>query len=246
MKISETINDALINLGVLAPTEEATPQDHQFGLKTLNRIIDTYSIQNQMITYTECIEIPKPIEATCIHNKNNDNCVMLQSYWENPIEIGYYKDINMQAPSVIKELQFCDGSIQYPLKEMTENQLSCCDDNYGIPTRYHVQKMDENNIKIYFDKIPSANLSLKIFAKMPYIGKTNLGEDYNANDDIFWSMGFEKMLMYRLAVELAPSYGVEATQTLKNLLVESENIFTKSNHKPQILDLNKKWKRRRW
>ena len=43
MLISTTINDALIQIGVINPIDEATPQDHIFGLRTLNRIIDSYN-----------------------------------------------------------------------------------------------------------------------------------------------------------------------------------------------------------
>jgi len=242
MRISETINDALIHLGILAPTEEATPEDHKFGLKTLNRIIDAYSLNSQLITHTECIEIPKPCNADCLMNNFNDSYVMTSS-WKNPIEIGYFKDINMQSPIHITEMSFYEGDTCYPMRNMTEDKVSCCNLATGIPTRYHIQKMDENSTRIFFDIIPSDNLSLKMFAKMPYIGKTNFGEDYNPQDDIDWSFGFEKMLMYRLAIELAPSYGVQPSQTIFSLAKESEDNFMRANYKPQTLKLNKAWYR---
>ena len=64
MLISQTIDDALVEIGVKNPIDEATPQDHEFGLRTLNRIIDSYNTQNLLITYLQDI-------TYMLHQKTN-------------------------------------------------------------------------------------------------------------------------------------------------------------------------------
>jgi len=232
MKIGNTINDALILLGVKAPTEEATPEDHEFGLRMLNRIVDQYSLQGKLITHTEAIRVKKPYSKCCEHK------------WKNPITIGHFRDVNMTPPINITEVYFYQDEVKYCLKSMTENQL-CNNQTIGIPSRYHIQKTTENDLRIYFDCIPMENLELELMAQMPFNGSTYNGEAFKADDDIHWDYGYEKMILYRLAVELAPSYGVEAQPTIKQLAQEAEDIVKRYNSKPNILKLNRHWYDRR-
>ena len=85
MLISQTITDALIELGVLNPIDEATPQDHSFGLRTLNRIIDLYNTQNLIITYLQDKTYAEP-----------------DTDWQSFTTIGAGLEFDEQAPVLIE------------------------------------------------------------------------------------------------------------------------------------------------
>lgn len=230
MLILDTVSDALVTLGVMNPIDEAAPQDHEFGLKTLNRVISLYNIQGLTITYTEELTISEPTAG-----------------WKNTMIIGSGEAIDITPPIEIEGAFFRISGVDYPMNPITLDTISriAYKSNTNYPTKYFWQKLQNNNIEIRFNYIPSANLELHLYAKMPYIGTASDGTSYKSTDDISWSYGFEKMLMLRLAIELAPSYGVDPSQALVALASEAENIVKAANYKPKTLQSNF-GRRRRW
>ena len=220
MLISTTINDALIQLGVINPIDEATPQDHAFGLRTLNRIVDSYNTQNLLITYLQDKVMPTPVAG-----------------WGNAVTIGTGKDIDTAAPIETQAAFFRQGSTDYALTVMTFNEWVNIPDKttIQIPSKYYIQYTDDNDSKIYFDTVPQSDLVLHLLAKMPYTGVNSVGNDYLPTDDIAWNFGFEKMLMLRLAAELAPSYEIQASPVLLSLAEEAENNVKTRNYQPKTL-----------
>lgn len=236
MLISNTITDALIELGVLNPNDEATPQDHEFGLRTLNRIIDSYNTQNLTITYLEDIKILAPYTTNECESADPDDFTVRQ--WNNTLTIGHCQDVNMAAPVDIEGLFWRQDQTDYKSIEMAYNQWSdiVTKGDSTIPRRHYIQRMDNNNIKLYFDYVPQQDLELHLLAKMPYTGVNSIGNEYLPTDDINWNYGFEKMLMKRLAVELAASYEVPVTQLLLSTAMESEMRVKNHNKTPMTLD----------
>ena len=235
MLISQTIDDALVEIGVKNPIDEASPQDHEYGLRTLNRIIDSYNTQNLLITYLRDI----PYEMPTINNEceTADPDDLTTRKWTQCIEIGHCKQINSEAPVDIQGLFWRQNGTDYPSKSMTSNQWSAIGwkTSEGIPHAHYVQKMDNNDIKICFDMLPIYDLELHLLAKMPYTGKNSTGNEYLPTDDINWTFGFEKMLMLRLASELCNSYSVEPSQTLLLKMAEAENYVKAHNYQPLSL-----------
>jgi hypothetical protein len=237
MLISQTIDDALVEIGVKNPIDESAPQEHEFGLRTLNRIIDAYNTQNLLVTYlqdttiqapytvNECEVTPEELETT-------------PRAWKNSITIGHCQEINIEAPMDIQDIFWRQGETDYYSKEMTHNQWSAITTkgNTAIPRRHYIQKMDNNNIKLYFDYIPQEDLELHLLAKMPYTGKNSTGNKYVPTDDIIWNYGFEKMLMKRLAIELAPSYEIVPSQVLIAAAQEAEMHVKRNNSQPMTLE----------
>lgn len=253
MLISTTINDALIEIGVLNPIEEATPQDHSYGLRTLNRIIDSYNTQNLTITYLKDIAYEMPFL-----DKNDENWVNEQpenwvneqpedwrtnntspKEWRQCTTIGKTGEeiIDEVAPVSIQGLFWRQNGTDYHSKDMSVGDWSSIGwkTSEGIPSRHYVQRMDNNSIKICFDMIPLYGLEMHLLAKMPWSGKNSEGGDFIPTDDINWGYGFEKMLMLRLAIELCPSYDVEPTQALISKAVEAENYLKTKNYVPRTL-----------
>lgn len=234
MLISRTINDALIEIGVINPTDEATPQDHEYGLRTLNRIIDSYNTQSLLITYLEDIALQAPYTVNECEVTPDQ---LTTKQWNNTVTIGHCQEINMEAPAEISEVFWRQGSTDYASSVMTYNQWAeiTTKGNTGIPRRHYIQKMNSNNVKLYFDYIPQEGLELHIMAKRPYTGKNSNGNEYLPTDDIAWSFGFEKMLMKRLAIELAPSYEITPSAVLISTAQEAENNVRRYNSEPITL-----------
>lgn len=235
MLISKTISAALIELGVINPIDEATPQDHAYGLDTLNRIIDSYNTQNLLVTYLEDIELEAPYTLNECEVTPEELTVR---QWKASVTIGHCQEINMEAPMEILDLFWSQDETDYKSTTMTYNQWASITtkSNTGIPRRHYIQKMDNNNIKIYFDYIPQEGLKLHIMAKRPYTGKNSVGNEYLPTDDINWNFGFEKMLMKRLAIELCPSYEVAPSQVLIAAAQEAEMHVKRNNSQPMTLE----------
>lgn len=236
MLITNTIDDALVEIGVKNPIDEATPQDHEFGLRTLNRIIDSYNTQNLLITYLEDIALEAPYTTNECESADPDDFTVRQ--WNNTVTVGHCQNINMEAPIDIQGLFWRQDSTDYKSTMMTYNQWSdiTTKNNTSIPGRHYIQRIDNNNIKIYFDYIPQEDLELHLLAKRPYTGKNSVGNEYIPTDDINWNFGFEKMLMKRLAVELAPSYEITPSQILIASAQEAEANVKRNNSQPMTLD----------
>jgi hypothetical protein len=62
-----------------------------------------------------------------------------------------------------------------------------------------------------------------------YTGTNSSGDPFNAIDEVEWDYGIEAMLVYRLAIELAPDYGVRDVSILTGLLDDIENKIAQKN-----------------
>lgn len=221
MLISKTIDSALRKIGVLTAQDEASPADHQLGLDTLNRIIDSYNTENLIVTYLQDVPLNEPTAG-----------------WTASITIGIGQQIDTSAPVQIEGLFWREGGTDYKSDVMAYNQWSdiTTKSNIKIPRRHYIQRMDEDNIKIYFDAIPQNGLVLHSLAKMPYTGVNGVGKEYLPTDDINWTTGFEKMLMYRLAVELAPDFEVATSPIIASIAMDAETKLKAFNYQPITLD----------
>jgi len=235
MLILDTINTALERIAVKNPIDEASPQDHSTALRVLNGIIDLYNTQGLLITHLQEFVIEPPYEENqCDDNRGPS----LARRWKNAITIGPCKDIDMQAPISIDSLFWRNGETDYMSILMSEKQWSdnMIKNDTTIPRRHYVQRIDDNNLKVYFDFIPQEGLELHFMGKLPYTGKNANDDEYIPTDDIKWSRGFEKMLQLRLAVELCDFYEKTPSKTLMVLADEAERAVKVTNFVPQTLN----------
>ncbi len=219
MLFSTIIDDALVHIAVKNPSDETDPKDHMFGLRTLNRIIDSYNTQNLIISYLE-----------------DKTHIMPNTGWKQSIEIGHGLEIDDVAPISIQGLFWRQAGTDYPSKEMTHNTWSTIGwkTASGIPSRHYVQRMSGKNLKIYFDQVPLENLELHLMQVSPYTGKDENGYEYTPTDDIEFAYGVEKMIVLRLAVELASSYEITPSPELMALAAEAENVVKTKNYRPMV------------
>ncbi len=151
------------------------------------------------------------------------------------------------APVHIAGIYWYDerSGTRYESKEMTYTRWLSYKylNTEAIPAYHYIQKTNTNEVILNFDCIPQSDLTLHILAKMPYTGVNGRGEEYIATDDIMWTRGMEKMLMYRLAVELCPLYEIDPNPILVGLAQEAENYLKASNYQPTTLKTSTKLSR---
>ncbi len=234
MKINQTINDALISLGLIDPTENPTPEDTKFALRTLNRIMDGYNTQNLTIPYLHQIDYKDKTtwSSPTIEITNNDGSE-ISPFPEDENQVQYDKIIS-QPPSEVRQVYFRDNTIEpvdYICTPMTSREFSqrAYKGYKGIPTRYYIQRNTPTSMVISFNSIPQDGLRLMIQGKIPY--KT----DFEVTDDVLWGAGVEKMLMTRLAMELSSSYHIEPHATLVSEAAEAERSVKAYNYTPMTL-----------
>jgi len=218
VKISILIDDALREINVISATDEASPQDHAFALRKLNRIIGLYNTQHLLNAFIQDINFLEPPTG-----------------WTSPIHIGPGHQFPGVAPTHIEGAFFRLSGVDHELKAMTSDQWRGISykEAAGIPTRYYEQNMGENASKIYFDCLPISGMELHLLCKLPING----GVDFNTTDNITFEYGMEKLLIDRLALELCGAYEIGAGEiNLLALKVEESVASIKSfNYEPSIL-----------
>ena len=223
MKVNQIINDSLISLGVIDPTENPAKNDTEFGLRVLNRIFDTMNAQNLTIPYSKYVEY--------------DNV----EWHSTAIEIGIGKTIDAQQPQSIEEALFRKDDTDYPLRSMTQTEYNriSVKNVVDIPTKYYYQRTDRDTTVIYFNTIPPYGYKLicKIKDKYP--------KDLKVTDDIFFGDGIETYIVSRLAIELSPSYHIEPPAALVLLYANAENAIKARNYQAKTLKIDNTLKNRR-
>lgn len=140
--------------------------------------------------------------------------------------------IDAQPPSNIQQVFFREDDTDYICSPMTQREFAQIQSkaDVGIPTRYYVQHNSPTSTVISFNTIPMQGLNLVILGKQPY--KT----DFVATDNIQWGAGVEKMIMTRLALELANSYHIEPTSLLVAKASDAEGAVKTFNYQPRTIN----------
>lgn len=227
MLISKTIDGALRLIGVLAAGEEANPEEHADGLERINSLIESFNLQSLLISYTKQVVLPAlPIaKAKITIGKELTN------------------DYVQVAPIEIIQAFFRDaGGMDYPIRLWSIDQWSRLVNKSIVarPTNYFVQYGNDNgmrSLELQFNTIPYPTDELHLMARMPYIGATG---SYLPTDDIEWDYGFERMIRYNLAVELAPEYGiVDIPQIVIQTALTTLNEVKQSNYEPLAMEVDR-------
>ncbi len=142
--------------------------------------------------------------------------------------------ITAQPPTDIQQVFFRDNTIEpvdYMCTQMTSREYAqiAYKGYKAIPTKYFIKQNSPDSVVISFNAVPQDGLRLMIFAKQPY------RTDMTVMDDIQWGAGVEKMLMLRLAVEVAGSYHIEVTQLLASRAMEAEDKVKTYNFQPRTI-----------
>ena len=170
MKIAETINDALYELGVIDVTEEPTPEDSAYALRTLNRIMDGYNTQNLTVPYLKKIIYERDnwtmadIKITQGSTDLESPHIVVEGAEVEPEE---FNTILAVPPHNIQALYFRDSTtepVDYPLTPMTSREYAqlAYKGYKGIPTKYFIVNNSPDATLISFNAVPQQGLRLVI------------------------------------------------------------------------------------
>ena len=206
----DIIKSALKKIAVLGTGSSLSNEDATDGLTELNAMIAQFSVEGSMIYNTA--EETFPLTAN------------QQTY-----TIGSGGDFNTDIPVDIKSMTYTIGSIDYALTPYNEYQWSniSLKSTAGIPYVYWFKdNYPLASINLYY--VPSSSGTLTIYSDKRLTGFTDLDTVYAMPPQ------YESMLVYNLAVRLAPEYEREASMTVQRTAKRAYDTVSNQNRRNKI------------
>lgn len=211
MTTARTIIEAsLRKLNALGSGESLSAEDAADALQALNAMLSSWSVEGDLV-YTMTWETFPVVGGTQSYNIGPSQTFNT----ERPLEI---YAMNLQVP----------GGIAYPIAELDERQWSAISikDISGIPYgAYYDANSPIANFKFYY--VPSTNYEFNIYSKKV------LSEFTTLNTDLDLPPGYEKALIFNLAIDLAPEYQREPTATVVKEAGKSRSAISVQNTRNQ-------------
>ncbi len=185
--------------------ESASSEDAFDAMKSLITMIDSWSIQNQLV-YTE----------------SRENFAL--TVGDGEYTIGSGGDFNTVRPIEIIAAFVRIDNIDYSLDIIGAGQYAEIPDKsaQGIPnSMYFDGNFPLSNILLY--PIPNQSMTLHIYSKKPLTNFTSLDDVLNA------PAGYERAFVYNLAIEIAPEYGKQPLPTVVMIAGESKKAIESAN-----------------
>lgn len=214
--VQNLIKSSLRLIGVLSVGEEPTAQENQDALQVLNDMIDSWSNENLMIFH-------KVLQTQTLTADQ-------QVY-----TAGSGGDFNITRPMKIEDpiIRLTNGadSNDYPLKVISQKEWS-------LITEKNTDA-DIPQLLFYEDNFPLGNVYLW---PKPNSAKTLLfysWEPLTTYSDLTTTLslppGYQRALRYNFALELAPEYGVQASQEIVGIAMESKGLLKVKNSESHYL-----------
>ncbi len=178
---------------------------------------------------------------TLIESLANDSLMVYARTWETfnlvsgqvEYTMGTGGDFNTARPSFIVSSYIRDGVTDYPLSiipdEMYVNYITQ-KDTQGIPA-YINSDNGSPLVKLRLYPVPTNIYQIFILSEKP---ATNLGLD----DEIVMPQGWKRMLIYNLAVDVGPEYGVPIDPMVMQIAQESKRLVRASVMRNRTMDSN--------
>lgn len=213
INLRDTIQDALIEIGALAVGEAMEAADAQFGLRTLNRMIERWNSEHLMM-YTLSI-------TTLVLTPGK------QTY-----TLGTGGDFNIPRPvktDMISVVPF--GTIvEIPLRELTDPEWRAIAVK-STPSQFPTQVWFDGNVPfngVNFWPVPTTACSIKLYSWGRILVFTDL------NTSLQFPDGWEEAIVTNLALMLSSSYGKAPTPVLMQRASTSKASIQSLNAEPLL------------
>lgn len=213
--VRDIIQDAMIEIGVAAPSEAVSAEDAAYGLRTLNRMVQKWNTEELMI-YT-------------INRELFPIVIGQQKY-----TIGIGGDINIPRPVKIQMASVliqtaAANPVELSLRELTDEEWRGTAVK-NVQSAYPTQFWLDGNYPLngmYLWPIPTnAQAQLVLYSW----GKT---ENFTSiNDEVSFPNGYEEALVTNLAVALSGSYGVSPSPTVIARAADAKSNIESINIEP--------------
>lgn len=217
--VLDLINGSLRLLGVIASGENATAAESQDALYALNQMIDTWKTERLMV-YAILPQTFSQVggQKTYTMGPGGD--------WdtERPVQIDsiylQYTDANSGPPPlnllVVSLNQDQYNAIIVPNTTTTITNAFYADDSFPLRN-------------ISFWPVPTTNYAVNVWTWKLIDGFVAI------TDDISLPPGYERMLRFNLALELASEYGLTPSQTVAAGALDSKSAVKRNNIKPLFM-----------
>jgi hypothetical protein len=199
------ITRSLRKLGVIGEGEVPTASQSSDGLASLNAMVDSWSA-----------------EAGPIFEETKDSYVLTAN--DGEYTIGSGGDINVTRPIRINAAFVRKSGTDYPLQIIGKEQYARIDDKdqSGTPEKiYYDGNFPLGNL--YLWPVPNDADTLFLYDEKALTTFTSLDTTLVAPP------GYERALIFNLAVEDAPDYEVEPTPTTQRIAAESKYMVVSAN-----------------
>ena len=214
-KVREIINDALIEIGVVDPTEAMDANQAAYGLRVLNRMVQKWNTEELMVFTV---------------NRNEYALTANKQVYT----IGTGGDINISRPV---RIQMASALLSSGVEKSIEllNDQEWRDLNLkSTPSTFPTKMWITGNVPLnsaYLWPIPQdATAKLVLYTW----GKTD--NFAGLNDDVVFPNGYEEALVTSLAVALSNSYGASPSPTLMTRAADAKSKIQSLNVDPLYMD----------
>lgn len=203
----ELISDALGDIGVLDPIETMTAESAAHGLRTLNRILDSWSAQRLM----------------CYASRE------IVASFAGPATIGPAAGATISSPDVpLRILPGCYyvlSGISYPLQVWTVEQYNAVTYK-GLSTQYpqgltYDRQHPLGTIRVW--PVPSVPIEYHLMTLQPLAAFSDLDTDHDL------PAGYRDALFYALCVRLPAAYNLQASPLAVQQLRSAMSVLRVNN-----------------
>lgn len=206
------ITKAMQKIGALVKNEPPSSDESSDALSSLNMLMSSYS-NNSMLVYARAWETFSIISG------------------DGEYTIGTGGDLSTTRPTFIVEAYVRDGSTDYPLSFITDevyNEKITQKNTQGIPVYYNY---DNNNplAKIRLYPVPSKPYNLFLLSEKPLT-------QFSLDDEIILPSGWERFLVYALALELSSEYGQQVDTANYEIYKEAKKMIMSAVNRNRTMD----------
>lgn len=196
------IEQALRKIHVLGRGQNLTSDEAQDALTALNNLLSSWTVEGGLV-YTE--------------TRETFSCTGATSY-----SIGSGGDFNTTRPVDVAAVYVTQGTIDYPLQKYDQQQYAAIQDKSTTGASdyyYYDNNYPLGNLFLY--PIPDASYTVTIYSVKPLTSFSALTTNVDLPE------GYERALVFNLAVELAPDYEREASESVKKTAgIAKGNVFS--------------------
>lgn len=207
------IEDALTEINILASGETLSAEDASFGLRALNRVLDQMAAERLMIH--------KTTRTTWTIATSTQNYT-----------VGSSATINVVRPTYLDRVNFIDTSVsstvELPLLSTTDAEWQGIVDKgqtAELPIRWYYNPTYPTGTLSLWPIPTSSTLTGVLYAPQQVAEATGLSTTMQM------PAGYREMMVTRLAVRLAPSYGRQVSPALGSAMSAAEAVVKRSNHR---------------
>lgn len=198
----DIITAAMMELGILSSSEQPNAADGQWGLQKLQRLIDRYNARLPMVYNVNFTQFTLPAGS----NPFTIGPGATFDVNQRPVTIPSIGLILAGTPGV--ELPLNPRDDQWWANNRIKQLTSTLPTDYYYSPDWEIQEDGSQWGKIFFWPEPTAEHQINLQSRQV------LGEYTSVTDDFTMPPAYWDLIVYELAISLAPSFGLEPNQIL--------------------------------